>query len=141
MAEFDFDAAKQVIDGGIDEAKSFLDDPEKMDSLLTSVKAQVANLPTTVTGALTQIPTLAAMAKSYVTKEYGEVSPKVVASLVSAFLYLVTKKDLIDDSVPVLGIADDLAVVALAMKVNEKELEAYKQWRDANNLPEAQIEA
>ena len=132
MAEIDFDAAKQVIDNGIDEAKSFLDDPEKMDSLLTSVKAQVANLPTTVTGALTQIPTLAAMAKSYVTKEYADVPVKTIASVVAALLYLV--KDIIPDGVPLLGLVDDLAVVTAVIKLNEPEIEAYKSWKQAKDL-------
>ena len=134
MAEIDFDAAKQVIDNGIDEAKSFLDDPEKMDSLLTSVKAQVANLPTTVTGALTQIPTLAAMAKSYVTKEYADVPVKTIASVVAALLYLVKGKDIIPDGVPLLGLVDDLAVVTAVIKLNEPEIEAYKSWKQAKDL-------
>jgi len=142
MAEqFSVDDAKQIIENGIAQAQELMSDPAKIDELMKQLQQKVKELPSATGEALSNIPLMASMVKSYVTKEYGEVSPKVVASLVSAFLYLVTKKDLIDDSVPVLGIADDLAVVALAMKIDEKELEAYKQWRDANNLPEAQIEA
>lgn len=81
MAEFDFDAAKQVIENGIGEAQSVLEDPAKMDALLDSLKEKAADLPGTVTGALVQIPTLAAMAKSFVTKEYTEVPVKTIASV------------------------------------------------------------
>ena len=70
MAEFDFDAAKQVIENGIGEAQSVLEDPAKMDALLDSLKEKAADLPGTVTGALVQIPTLAAMAKSFLTPSY-----------------------------------------------------------------------
>ena len=80
---------------------------------------------------------MVSMVKSYITKEYTEVSPKVVASLVSAFLYLLTKKDLIRDDIPVQRYADDLAVVALAVKLNEPEIEAFKAWREANPAPAA----
>lgn len=127
--QLDFDSAKQLIDDGLEEAKSFLSDPEKIDGLLDSLKAQMAELPETVTGALSNVPLMASMVKSYVTKEYTEVSPKVVASLVAAFLYLVKRRDLISDNIPLLGLADDLAVVTIALKINEPELEAFKNWQ------------
>jgi uncharacterized membrane protein YkvA (DUF1232 family) len=55
-------------------------------------------------------------------------------------MYLVTQKDLIADNLGVVGLIDDVAVIALVMKINEKELAAYKQWRESNQLPEATIE-
>ena len=127
--EFDFDAAKQVIENGIGEAQSVLEDPAKMDALLDSLKEKAADLPGTVTGALVQIPTLAAMAKSFVTKEYTEVPVKTIASVVAALLYLVKGKDLIPDGLPLVGLVDDLAVVTAVIKLNEPEIEAYKNWK------------
>ena len=137
MAEFDFDAAKQVIDNGIGEAKSYLDDPEKMSGLLDSLKAQMSDLPTTVTGALVQVPTLAAMAKSFVTKEYPDVAPKTIASVVAAILYLVKGRDIIPDNIPLLGLVDDLAVVTAVIKLNEPEIEAFKAWQAQRDLGQA----
>lgn len=142
MAEqFNVDQVKEIIEGGIAQAQELMADPAKIEELMGQLQQKVKELPSAAGDALANIPLMASMVKAYVTKEYSEVSPKVVATLVSAFLYLVTRKDLIDDSVPVLGIADDVAVIALAMKLNEKELDAYKQWREANQLPEPQIEA
>lgn len=142
MAEdFSIDKAKEIIENGVAEAQDLLSDPAKIDELLENIKAQAANLPETVTGALKDIPLLAAMVKSYVTKEYTEVSPKVVATVVAALLYLVKGKDLIPDNVPVLGLADDLAVVTAAMVINKPELEAFAAWRDANAPVEQAAEA
>ncbi len=138
--EFDATQIKQLIDEGIAQAQELLSDPAKVEELLGQLQQKVKELPGAAGEALANIPLMASMVKSYVTQEYAEVSPKVVASLVSAFIYFVARKDLIDDTVPVLGIADDLAVVALAMKVNEKELEAYRQWREQNQMPEVTIE-
>ncbi len=134
MAEFDFDAAKQVIENGIGEAKSILDDPEKMNNLLDSMKAQVADLPATVTGAFANLPTMVEMVKSYATKEYTEVPVKTVATMVAAFIYLVKGKDLIPDNIPLLGLVDDIAVVTAALKLNEPEFEAFKQWKAAKDM-------
>ena len=37
---------------------------------------------------------------------------------------------LIPDSIPIIGIADDLAVMGLALKLSEPELKAFTQWRE-----------
>lgn len=142
MAEdFSIDKAKEIIEGGVAEAQEILSDPAKIDELLENIKAQAANLPETVTGALSDIPLLVSMVKSYVTQEYTEVSPKVVATVVAALLYLVKGKDIIPDNVPLLGLADDLAVVTAAMVINKPELEAFAAWRDANAPVEQAAEA
>ena len=83
------------------------------------------------------IPVMINMIRDYITKEYTVVSPKVVASLVSAFLYLVSRKDLINDRIPVLGLLDDIAVIGLAVKFSEPELRAYSEWKSAKMSAEA----
>ena len=70
------------------------------------------------------------MIRSYITKEYTAISPKVIVSLVAAILYLLAGKDIIPDKVPVVGYVDDLAVFAAAFLVNEPELSAYSKWRE-----------
>ena len=137
--EFNLDKAKETIEGGIAQAQELLNDPTKVEELLTQLQEQVKNLPETFKGAAANVPLMAQMVKSYITKEYAAVSPKVVASLVAAFLYIVKSKDLIPDNVPVLGISDDLAVAAAVMKMCEPELNAYAEWREANQLPEVTI--
>ena len=86
---------------------------------------------------LSGVPLTIAMVKAWITKEYTEVSPKVIACLVGAILYLVKKKDLIPDNIPIIGLADDLGVMALALKMCEPELKAFSQWRDAKNGAQA----
>ncbi len=134
MAEqqFNVDEAREIIEGGIAQAQEILSDPEKINDLLKQLEQKVKELPSSMGEALGNIPLMAQMVKGYVTQEYTDVSPKVVASLVSAFVYVVAKKDVVPDTVPVLGLVDDVAVVALAMKINEAELDAFKQWQDAH---------
>ena len=130
MAEtFDKDQALAAIEGSIAEAQELLSDPEKINELLDQLKKAVSELPQTVAESFGNIPLMAQMVKSYVTKEYTAVSPKVVASLVAAFLYFVKQKDLVPDNVPVVGVVDDLAVVAAAMAINKSELEAFAAWQ------------
>jgi len=137
--EFNLDKAREAIEGGVAQAQELLNDPAKIDELLAQLQEQVKNLPDTFKGAAANVPLMAQMVKSYITKEYANVSPKVVASLVAAFIYLVKAKDLIPDNVPILGIADDLAVATAVMKMCEPELKDYAEWREANQLPEVTI--
>ena len=71
-----------------------------------------------------------AMVKGYITRQYTQVSGKVIATMIAAFIYLVKKKDLIPDNIPILGLVDDLAVLGVALKFCDPELKAYKAWRD-----------
>ena len=141
MAEqFSAEWAQGIIEDGIGKAKGIIEDPEQLNGLLQEVQEKLKGLPDTITNAFTNVPLMASMVKSYVTREYTEVSPKVVISLVSAFVYLVKQKDLIPDDMPVVGYADDLAVATIAMAINEPELKAYAEWREANGMQEASPE-
>jgi uncharacterized membrane protein YkvA (DUF1232 family) len=138
MAEdFNLDKAKEIIEGGIAQAQELINDPAKVDELIAQIQQQLQNLPDTFKTAAANVPLMIDMVKAYMTQEYTEVSPKVVASLVATFLYLLKGKDLIPDNVPVLGIADDLAVATFAMTLCEPELKAFDTWRSANQLPQA----
>ena len=130
MADVNEKDVRNILEASAAKAEALLGDPNKVDALLAEVKTSVSDLPQAAVGALQNIPLMASMIKGYVTQQYTNVSPKVVASVLGSLLYLVKGKDLIPDSIPVLGLVDDVAVVALAMKLNEKEIEDFKQWQD-----------
>ena len=130
MAEkFNMDWARGVIDSSMEQAKGFVENPEQMNGLLQQLQDMLANLPESTMAAFKNVPLMASMVKDYITRAYTEVSPKVVISLVSAFLYIVKKKDLISDSIPIVGLLDDISVVTLVMSICEPELKAYAAWR------------
>ena len=127
--QFSAEWASGVINDGTEKAKSFINDPSKMDELFGQLKDKLGDLPGTVAGAFANVPLMISMVKSYITKEYPEVSVKVIATIVGAFIYMVKKNDLISDSIPVLGYMDDIAVLAFALKFVEPELRAYENWK------------
>ena len=53
----------------------------------------------------------------------------MLAVIIGALLYLVKKKDLIPDNIPVVGLADDMAVPLAALKYIELDLNEYRRWR------------
>ncbi len=121
--------AGKLLQEGIAQAEELMKDPGKVDTLLIRLEDYLAEIPT-VGETLADIPLMIAMIKAYITKKYDKVSPKVIACLIGAFLYFIKKDDLIKDEIPVLGVADDIAVLALALKVCDVELKEFSAWRD-----------
>ena len=120
--------AKEILDGGLEKANALLKDNEQIKEVVETVQEKIDSVPI-LKSTVADLPVMVSMVKSYVKKEY-EVSPKVVATIVSAFLYLVKRKDLIPDSLPILGQLDDIAVIALALKFVSPEIKAYASWKE-----------
>ena len=121
--------AKELLDQGMQQAEELIKNPSQTDELLIRLEDKLKEVPV-IGETLSDVPLMAGLVKAYITREYTEVSPKVIACLAGAFLYLIRHSDLIPDSLPVIGIADDLAVLGLALKLCEPELKAYSAWRD-----------
>ena len=124
----DLDKAKEALNGFTAQAEEIIKNPQKLEELLQQLEAKLKDVPK-AGDALSRIPLMISMVRSYITKEYTDISPKVIVSLVCAIIYLLKGKDVIPDNIPVVGYVDDLAVFAAAFMINEPELQAYTQWR------------
>lgn len=122
--------AKEVLENGMKTADEWLGSNEKMEQLFNDVSSRLKTTPL-IGDTINDFPTMVSMVKDYVSKDYTKVSPKVIATVVSAFLYLISRKDIIPDNVPVLGILDDLAVIGLAFRFVAPELQEYKNWKES----------
>ena len=139
MPEFTAEKAKEVLEQGAAQAQELIKDPSKINDLLKQIQEYLENIP--VAGpAIAKVPVMVSMVKSYITKEYTDVSPKVIISLVSSFLYLVKKQDFIPDNIPLIGRIDDLAVIGLALNLCGKELDAYTAWKEGRPAPVQDID-
>lgn len=136
--EFGVERAQKVLDSEIAEAEEILNNPSKVDDILLRLEEKLQAVPV-IGSTLSDLPLMIAMIKAWIKKEYTVVSPKVIACLIGAVLYLIKRKDLISDSIPIVGYIDDLAVMGLALKLSEKELQAFSEWRKAQT--EGTVEA
>ena len=126
--DFSMEQAQEVLNKGIEEAESVISSPSKVDEILLQLEEKLKAVPV-IGSTLSDLPLMISMIKAWIKKEYTVVSPKVIACLVGGIIYLLKKEDLISDSVPIVGIADDLAVLGLALKLSEPELKAFSEWR------------
>ena len=127
--EMNMEQAQELLDKGVEEAEEVIQNPSKVDEILLQLEEKLKEVPA-IGSTLADLPLMISMVKAWIKKEYTEVSPKVIACLVGAIIYLLKKKDLISDSIPIVGIVDDIAVLGLALKLSEPELKAYAEWRD-----------
>lgn len=64
-------------------------------------------------------PTMIAMVKAWITKEYTLVSPNIIVCLVGAILYLLKRKDLISDRIRIfflLLVRSEGALISVSLK-------------------------
>ena len=134
--EMNMEQARELLDKGVEEAEEVIQNPSKVDEILLQLEEKLKEVPA-IGSTLADLPLMISMVKAWIKKEYTEVSPKVIACLVGAIIYLLKKKDLISDSIPIVGIVDDIAVLGLALKLSEPELKAYAAWRDGKNTVQA----
>lgn len=128
--EFGMEQAQEALDRELKEAEEVVANPSRVDEILMQQEEKLKAVPV-IGSTLSDLLLMIAMVKAWITKEYTVVSPKVIACLVGAILYLIRKKDLISDSIPLVGHVDDLAVMGLALKLSRKELQDFAQWREA----------
>ncbi|MBQ1492576.1 MAG: DUF1232 domain-containing protein [Blautia sp.] len=119
-----------ILSNATEEAKALIQNPAKVKDVLAQAEQKVKELPG-IGEAVADVPVMFSMVKSWITKEYA-VSPKVLATLVGAFLYLIKKQDLISDNIPVLGLADDIAILGLALSFISPDVKAYKEWKQSH---------
>ena len=134
--EMNMEQARELLDKGVEEAEEVIQNPSKVDEILLQLEAKLKEVPA-IGSTLADLPLMISMVKAWIKKEYTEVSRKVIACLVGAIIYLLKKKDLISDSIPIVGIVDDIAVLGLALKLSEPELKAYAEWRDGKDTVQA----
>ena len=124
---------EEAFESGKAEAERLINDPDKMEIFLQRLEQKLDDIPV-VGEQLSMVPVMISMIKSYVKKEYTDVPVQTIVAMVAALLYLISPKDLIKDSIPVLGLLDDIAVIALSWRYTVGEADKYQQWRREQGL-------
>jgi len=76
------------------------------------------------------IPLFFGMLKDFFTKKYKEIPGGTIAAILGTLLYIFSPIDVIPDFIPVIGLVDDAAVVALCLKLVSLDVEKYKTWKE-----------
>ena len=73
---------------------------------------------------------LFSLAKDYYQGNYRDVPYKTISAAVVGLLYVINPIDIIPDFIPFIGQVDDALVLGFCLKLIEKDLLKYKNWKD-----------
>ena len=135
--DLDKNKIQELLDESSAKVEAIMKDTAALENILQSAEQKLKDIPG-VGQYAAKLPLMLSMIRSYIAKEYTEVSPKVVVSMVGALVYMLKGKDQIPDKIPVIGAVDDLAVLGLALQVNSSELETYAKWREEKDAAKAE---
>lgn len=130
---FDENQAQNELKKGYKKAEILLHDENKLEIFLQKIENKLTIVPI-VGNALSYIPVMISMIRSYVRKEYTEIPIGSIISMISVLIYFVSPVDIIPDFLPVVGYLDDAAVVAACIKLVKSDIDDYKQWRKINKI-------
>lgn len=116
---------------GYQQAGEVLSSRERTEELLQKIEVKMKQFPV-IGGALSNIPIMISLVRSYIRKEYMEPPVGTIVAVVSALTYVLLPTDLIPDIIPGAGQLDDAAVVLACFKFVESDLKAYSKWREEN---------
>lgn len=130
---FDKDKAENFLNISLQKAEEFIRDEDKLESLLEQLEKKLKAVPV-AGGALSYIPALISLVRSFVRREYRKVPVATLLAIVATLLYWLAPMDVLMDIIPGIGFMDDAAVIAGALSMVKKDLNEYMMWRRSRGL-------
>lgn len=131
-----------VFDSFSQQAEDYFTESGKLSGLLEKVKTllvKIEGLP--VIGPYAgDILDIMDMIADYRSGAYTALPKKSIIAAAGVLLYFATPVDLIPDFIPIVGWADDAAIISFAYKKGIKaDIEAYKEWKEQNIFADGEV--
>lgn len=115
-------------------AEGYLRQPTRMKQLLTDAykkASQKNDLGTLAHEAWETLQVMFRLIKASISGEYTGVPGTTVAAAVAVLIYFLSPIDLIPDFIPVLGLLDDVALVAWFSTTLKGEMDKFEEWENS----------
>lgn len=113
------------------EAETLIHDEDKFERFVQRLEQKLKLTPV-IGDYISDIACLVSLVRSYIKKDYTDVPIGTIISATSTLIYIVSPVDLIPDTIPVVGIADDILLLKWVLSSIKSDTEEYKKWRVEN---------
>ncbi len=113
-----------------DKVSHYFKNPEELNNILSEAfnKATLETENKSIKRLLEMLATATRMVRASISGEYENLSKPKLLLMVGALIYFVLPQDLIPDKIPVIGVVDDLAVLAFFIKTASDEIAKFEEW-------------
>lgn len=120
-------------------AKNLVNDSDGIRDLMSKLDDKMESVPQ-VGPVWDNLKVMVEMLAAYARGEYKQVPGKTIAAIIGTLLYILNPIDLMMDVIPVVGFADDIAIIVLAYNLAKPDIEKYNRWLIENNKIDVEIE-
>ncbi|MEJ9210937.1 YkvA family protein [Bacillus smithii] len=117
-------------------AKEYLKDKRKAMKLIRRATIKAGKNKRHLRDVWNNLQLLLELAKAWSKGEYRQIPYRSMLSIFAAIVYFAVPTDTIPDVLLGFGLIDDAAVIGFTLKVVEKDLERFKQWKEKKNSPQ-----
>jgi uncharacterized membrane protein YkvA (DUF1232 family) len=110
-------------------ANQYIDDKDKTEGLLKKAVSKAKSRQSSLTEVWEKLQLLFELVKAWTKGDYKQIPRKSIVMIIATILYFVSPLDLVPDFIAGLGLFDDAAVIAFAVKQISTDLEKFKLWK------------
>jgi uncharacterized membrane protein YkvA (DUF1232 family) len=110
-------------------AQDYINNPEKLKKLIEESTLKASSIKGPLDDFSAMLKVLFSLIKDWLNGSYRVIPVGSIIVIIGALLYFLSPIDLIPDFLPVIGLSDDVIVVALAYKQIRSDIEKYKVWK------------
>jgi len=135
------DQGKKIAESGIfknfmNRAEEYLKKPSRLKDLINDAYKKASekkDIGTIAHDVWESIQTLSRMIKAAATGEYTGIPTGTVVGGIAILLYFISPIDFVPDFIPVIGLLDDVALLAWFMSSIKSEMDKFTEWEKGNH--------
>lgn len=116
-------------------ANDYLRDPQEMKRLISEAQAKINDVASqSIAAASDGLNVLLRMLTAYATGQYREIPWRTLAVITAAIVYFVMPLDFLPDLLPVLGLMDDVALIAWTISQVKVDVDRFLAWEQQQQI-------